>query len=317
MPAYFDKGFSVRVPAWHGLAVVLQDYPGREEAMKLAGHDFKIVEEKLFTLDEQIDGWKALKREDTKKIIAVVKDSYEIIQNEMIWDVLDAIIAQPNVRYETGGTLKDGAVVWALAGLDEPVRIKGDNSTIYAYLNVNSTHDGTGALRAFVTSIRTICMNTMSAGMSEAERTGLRYTFRHTKNVKDRIEFAKSALGLAKKEFSEFCILADELAEKQVTFEIVKDFLDRFIPAPPEVLTSERVKTNIETARMQVLDILNSSQTIPEPHRRTAYGLYCAGTEYLDHVRNFRNQETYLKRCIMDSSSAKNQLLSLVQEVSA
>jgi hypothetical protein len=155
----------------------------------------------------------------------------------------------------------------------------------------------------------------MNAGISEAARTGLNYTFRHTKNVKDRIAFAQSALGLAKKEFSAFLEIAEGLAVMPVTWEVVKLFAERFIPAPPEALTSERVKANIITARLQVVDTLNSSLSIAEGHRRTAYGLYCAGTEYLDHLRGFRTEETHFKRCIMDSSRAKSQLLTLIKEV--
>ena len=47
MPALFDQGFFVREPAWHGLGVVLQDYPGREEAMRLAGHDWDVLESEV------------------------------------------------------------------------------------------------------------------------------------------------------------------------------------------------------------------------------------------------------------------------------
>src|SRR5690242_8795690 len=49
MSAEFEQGFFVRVPAWHGLGTVLDDYPGREEAMRLAGHDWDIVELPSFT----------------------------------------------------------------------------------------------------------------------------------------------------------------------------------------------------------------------------------------------------------------------------
>ena len=35
MSHYHEESFTVRKPAWHGLATVLDDYPGREEAMKL------------------------------------------------------------------------------------------------------------------------------------------------------------------------------------------------------------------------------------------------------------------------------------------
>lgn len=318
MPAYFEKGFTVREPAWHGLAIVLPEYPGREEAMKLAGHGFEVVEESVIirNTSDIVEGWKALLRSDDRRVLSVVRNSYEVIQNGQLWDILDAIVAEPQVKYETGGTLKGGAVVWALARLDEPVQISKDNSLTLPFVNVSTTHDGSGACKAFVTSIRTVCWNTMSAGLSQAAQTGLQYTFRHTKNVKDRIAFAQSALGLAKREFSEFCEIAEGLAVQSVTYEWVKDFLARFIPAPNEALTSERVKANIEEARLQVLHTLNESPSIAEAHRRTRYGVYCASTEYLDHLRAYRTPETHLKRCIMDPSRAKNQLLELVREIS-
>ncbi len=316
MAAFFEKGFTVREPAWHGLAVVLPDYPGREEAMKLAGHDFQLREQRLMTeFGSPIEGWKALQREDNQEIISVVRSSYEPIQNSEIWDILDAIIAQPKVKYETGGTLKGGTTVWALARLDEPVKIKGDDSSIYPFVNVSSTHDGSGACRAFTTSIRTVCWNTMSAGLSEAGRTGLNYTFRHTKNVKDRIEFARSALGLAREEFAAFCEMAEELALQTVTYEQIKDFLNHFIPSPNEALTSERVKLNIEEARLQVLHTLNESPSVAQAQRRTKFGLFCAATEYLDHLRGYRTSETHLKRCIMDNSRAKESVLALVKRI--
>ena len=44
MSALFESGFFVRKPAWHGLGVVLDEFPGREEAMRLAGHNFTVVE---------------------------------------------------------------------------------------------------------------------------------------------------------------------------------------------------------------------------------------------------------------------------------
>jgi phage/plasmid-like protein (TIGR03299 family) len=330
MPANFEKGFVVREPAWHGLAVVLDHYPGREEAMKLAGHDFNVIELPVLVAtplevggvvvaqqNVEAKGWKALLREDTMAIIAVVKDSYEIIQNAQIWDILDALLDQPDVQYETGGTLRGGAQVWALARFKEPLHVSGDDSDIRTFLNVSTTHDGTGAAKAFPTNIRTVCENTMSAGLTEAAQAGLIYTFRHTKNVKDRIEFARSAIGMAKREANVFLEIAEELAAQTVTYTQVRDFLTRFIPAPPEVLTTDRVKANIEEARVQVLDCLDNSPSVAQNHRRTAYGLLCAGSEYLDHLRTYRTEETHFRRCIMDTSRAKNQLLTIIKDVVA
>lgn len=44
MPAAFNEGFFVRRPAWHKLGTVLQEFPGRREAMRLAGHLFRVEE---------------------------------------------------------------------------------------------------------------------------------------------------------------------------------------------------------------------------------------------------------------------------------
>ena len=44
MGHFFEQGFSVREPMWHGLGTILGDYPGRADAMEAAGHDFTIYE---------------------------------------------------------------------------------------------------------------------------------------------------------------------------------------------------------------------------------------------------------------------------------
>ena len=176
MPAYFNKGFSVREPAWHGLAVVLKDYPGREEAMKIAGHDFKIQEKKLAVVQDgiplEIEGWKALMKSDTGRIISVVNDTYKVLQNDAMWDIVDAIVNEPNIKYETAGVLKDGAVLWVLARLSEPAVVKKDNSEDYPYILVSTSHDMSAPCKAQSIQVRVICWNTYSAAQEESKRTG-------------------------------------------------------------------------------------------------------------------------------------------------
>jgi hypothetical protein len=47
MAHQFETGFFVREPAWHKLGTVLQEYPGRDEAMRLAGHGFHVSEHRV------------------------------------------------------------------------------------------------------------------------------------------------------------------------------------------------------------------------------------------------------------------------------
>jgi len=321
MSHYFKQGFSVREPMWHGLGTVLDDYPGREEAMRLAGHDFEVVEAPIFTESGmRLPGFKALHKDSPEGTpLNVVRNSYQIVQNETLWDILDAVVDQPNVKYETAGTLKDGAVLWALAYLDEPITITGDNTQILPFINVSTTHDGSGACRAESTDIRVVCWNTFSWSQASADRRGTSFTFRHTKNVNEKIEDAIMALKSVRVAHQEFVELAEELASIQLRRDQVDGFLANMFPMPSTVdgyMVTDRVANNIEEARNAVKSILTNGETTTDYHRSTGYGLWQAAIEYLDHARGTRGDEQVSKfnRSIMRQEPAKNKLARLVKE---
>jgi phage/plasmid-like protein (TIGR03299 family) len=317
MPAQFDTGFFVREPAWHGQGVVLDDFPGREIAMELAGHDFTVdeYEAQVVTKTSVIPatGFKALVKSGTEQVLNVVKDSYTVIQNDTAWDVVDAIIGA-GARYETGITLKDGAVCVVTAWLDEPVRITGDDSEILPYLVTRWTHDGSGSLSARSTSVRVVCANTDEAAAAQGKRLGTEFTFRHTKNVHDRIEDAKLAVQGLRLQHEEFIAISEELARTPVTAAQRELFISELLPVPPAALVSERVLANVDGARALVRNLFDGP-TIPEAHRFTAYGLRLAGVEYLDHLRGYRNADTYVGRQLLRTEPAKVKLASLIREV--
>jgi phage/plasmid-like protein (TIGR03299 family) len=320
----FESGFSVRQPAWHGLALTLDHYPGREEAIRLSGQNWQVIERQLIMAEttnfesEPIDDWKGLIRSDNGTFLGAVKQTYEVVQNSTLWDLAEVLLDSKDLLYETAGVLREGRVVWVLVKLAEPIQIPGDNTTIRAFLRLSTTHDGSGALKAISTAVRTICWNTFSAGDREAKQSGLEFSFRHTRSIKDKIEIAKRTLGLAKNELAAFQQLANELAALPVSDKAVKTFVETFIPMPlEEGAVTDRIRDNIETARARVYNLINVSKTIPEEHRRTAYGLFNAGIEYLDHIRAFRSPETYFERTFTNNGALKSKLVTLAKEVAA
>jgi phage/plasmid-like protein (TIGR03299 family) len=349
MSALFESGFFVRKPAWHGLGVVLQEFPGREEAMRLAGHDFTVMEVDVgcegkdiydpSTFDGnmvRVDGvWKSYDTAPGKKglyvnqmkdgvagplhgnQLALVNRSLGLVQNEVCWDILEAIVDSPNVHYETGGTLEGGASCFATAWLDEPIEIDGDDSPMYPFAAVNWRHDGLGAIKALGTTVREVCANTVAMAESEAEKSGRLFTFRHTKNVKDRIADAKLAIRGISEAHMEFAELANELARITFTEAQREEFVQEFIPTPPESLISKRVQTNIDEARGKVRGLLLSSPTIPDAHRLTGWGMYNAGVEYLDHLRGYRNSNTYVGRTLLRPEPLKAKLLPMIERIAA
>lgn len=332
MTAYFSEGFSVREPMWHGLGIILADYPTRQEAMVAAGHDFAVIEHEVF-IDRAVDGvdkalwglfqtkpykvpgYKAVSNSKTGTVFAIPQSTYTVVENSVGWDIADLLSDTPNVKYETAGVLKDGAVCWVLLKVDEPYHIAGDDSPTYPYVTVNWTHDGSGAMRAAATDVRIVCWNTYSMAMSKAEAAGRQFTFRHTKNVASRIEDAKATMAGVRKASAEYQELSNELAQLHVTDDQVEHFVQAMFPAPASHLViSDSVLDNITEARGQLRGIL-AGPTIPDAHRNTGYGLVQAGVEYLDHIRAARSNETKFSRTLLRQEPLKAKLVPMVREL--
>ena len=328
MTANFTSGFSVREPMWHGLGTILEDFPGWDEAYIAAGHDFEVIENEVYLQQIGIDadgptedftvleGYKAVTNDKTGVVFAVHNATYEVIQNPVGWELAKAIVAEGSVKIETAGVLKDGAVCWALLRLDEPYTVKGDDSEIYPYVTVSWAHDGTAALRCYPTDVRVVCWNTHTAALEAAQRDDRAFTFRHTKNVADKIEDAKAVMAGLRANSAQFRELADELAKTKVTDKVKKQFLTLFIPEPEADVVSDRVRTNIDNARGEWLSLFDGP-TIPEAHRNTAWGLVEASVEYLDYLRAANSNSTRFGRSLMRPSRLKARVVPLVRELIA
>lgn len=324
----FEQGFSVREGMWHKLGTVLADYPGREEGMREAGHDFQVIERPAFvggpgnplyaaSPPRHIPAYKALvKSTDESVVFNIVKESYGVVQPEILWDIADAMMDFENVKYETAGILRQGAVLWVLCKLDEPTQIKGDDSVIFPYGLISTTNDGTGSCKASATSVRVVCMNTYKASADQSRSSGLEYTFRHTKNVMARIDDAKLAIKGIRQSHDEFMELAEELAQIHLTEGQRDLFVSSLIPMPADALISERVVKNIDTARAKVQAIFDTV-TIPEAHKLTGYGAWNAGIEYLDYIRPARSADSQFGRSLLTQESRKTKLAKLIREVAS
>jgi len=296
---------------WHGLS----DYPGREAAIATAGHGWRVLEAPL-TADlgdgpVEVTGYKALYRSDTKGVIATVRSTYEPVQNATLWDIVDALMAG-GVRYETAGVLKQGAVVWVLGRLDEPSVVSQDASPIYPFVLVSSRHDGQGACKAACVSVRVVCWNTFSRAEEQAGRAGTSYSFRHTRHVMDYIEEAKVAIGLIRGQHQQFMALAGELADHAVSDAGAEEFIRKMFPDVPA--PTARMRNYLEHVRGEVTELL-AGPTVPEAHRRTSYGLFCAGTEYLDHLMRARTPETRFGRAMFEGTAVKQRVAKLALSV--
>lgn len=349
MPAEFETGFFVREPAWHSLGTVLDHYPGREEAMQLAGHDFDLialdhlrVEIPNAVLEQmgqpvnldgsgfarRLQGYKALVKSTDGSILHVARDSYEAIPNSVAYDFAEELLGQ-GFKYETGITLKGGALCALTLYLNEPIQITGDNSTTLPYLGLSWSHDGSGALRGRSTSVRQVCANTVAASEAEGARLGTDFSIRHTKNWRSRVEDARKAMQGVRSDLERYTEEMEALAAVEVsasqreTFTLAMAHLAAKNPIEASKTfeqewtqgqVTDRVRLNVTDAQQLVRSCFNSN-TIPEAHRFTAYGLHLAGIEYLDHLRDARSSETRVARSLLRDEPAKKKMRAVIREL--
>jgi phage/plasmid-like protein (TIGR03299 family) len=324
MPANVESMFSVRQMPWHQEGIILGDYPGTwAEARVLAGLDWDPVTTGVYAatginLDgtvhyEPIDGWKSISRSDTGAVLSLNKDTYTVIGHGEMGEIVEAVLAQPGIHWETAGVLDGGRAVWCLALLDEPVELPRDDSPTLPYLAITNRHDGTAACALRATAVRIVCANTFRAAELEGERTGATFSFIHKSSWRSRIEDARQAVTGARTEMRRYTELACELLGIRITARQRELFVTEFIPMPPQGLITDRVARNVEEAR-QALRLIFESKTT-EQVAGTAYGLMQAAGEYLDHVRGARSWETRLNRTLIRPEPLKHRALSLIREV--
>lgn len=317
MPDYFDAGFSVREPMWHGLGTVLPDNPDWDEVPDLAGWPLHVVRRPVY-FDPDPDGdrelilvedqW-ALYDEARDEFVSTCSDTYGVVQPDTMVEVLRAL-AGAGAKPKTAGALHGYRQLWALAELSREFLMDGD--TYLAYVSVHNSFDGSLAFQAGRHGVNVVCANTQDLALTESARRGTLYRWKHTSKVMERIEEAKAVVMGTEQAMQEFIDLAGDLAKRKVTPKAVNLFLTKFIPSPPEALVTDRAMANINEARAAVKDILSGATgTVQPKHSQTAYGLWCAGVEYLDYIRPARSKDTMFGRAILTPDKGKAHLLKL------
>ena len=225
MAALVETMYATREKPWHGLGTVVKEAPASEEALRLAGLDWNVIQEPIYTpFREKIDGFKANVRDSDRKVLGVVSDRYKVVQNGEAFSFTDELLGQ-GVRYETAGSLSGGKRVWLLARLPREYIIAGER--ISPYLVFSNTHDGSGSVKVAVTPIRVVCNNTLNLALSTAQRS---FSMIHTGNIGDKIQEAKDTLFMAESYMDQLGSEFETLRRQKLTDRQVQEYIDILLP---------------------------------------------------------------------------------------
>jgi hypothetical protein len=175
-------------------------------------------------------------------------------------------------------------------------------------------HDGNLSTKILPLDFRVVCANTANAASMLGDRTGLQYVFRHTATVTQRLDEIRGALANMRAEGIKYREVCNQLAVVKMSDAQITQALERFVDMPAPGTSTERVRENAAEAISSIRGNL-ASRTTSDDHRSTAYGLFMAMTEYLDHGRAYKNTDTYVRRTLLTADGGKTKALKLVTKV--
>lgn len=321
-----DSMISVRQKPWHGLGVVLDDYPANmDEALEKSGLTWEVEQAPLFMAApatesgyfvpalesnmQQVPDHQANIRMDTRQVLGVVGKDYKVVQNREAFAWLDSLLGT-EVQIETAGSLQNGKRVWVLAVLPELVEVGGDE--IQRYVFCANSHDGSMAVTAAATNVRIVCANTLGWALSKASRS---YKFRHTGDLSAKLEEARRVMELTLNWDAAFKELGDELARQPMTV----DTFNRRVATPllgvddPNI--GDRSRQNREEARdilVSLFDGTNPTGDTTGNSPGTKWVAANAVAEYADWFRRYSIRTDQMARSFEDQA-LKQRGLNLVQ----
>lgn len=291
MAACVETMFSVRQTPWHGLGTIIEEAPTSDDALRLAGLDWKVIQSDVICKDnnEIIPGFKVNIRDTDKKVLGMVTDKYKIVQNTEAFAFTDALLGE-GVRYETAGSLASGRRVWMLARLEGT---KITDEAIDPYLVFTNSHDGTGAVRVAITPVRVVCQNTLNFALSTAQR---QWSCAHKGDIQSKMEDARNTLmnaqtymGALEEEFG-------ELKLKSLSDDQVKAYIEMLLPF--ESGDSDRKILNIKSLRDELMYRYKEAPDL-RILEKSAYRFVNAVSDFATHREPGRRTRNYQENMFM------------------
>lgn len=308
MAAYIETMFYVRETPWHGLGTRVLTAPTSKDALELAGLNWEVVQEPIYTeTEELIEGYKANVRDSDRKVLGVVTDRYKVIQNQEAFAFTDELLGE-GVRYETAGSLQGGKKVWLLAHLPHEYIISGER--ISPYLIFSNTHDGSGAIKVALTPIRVVCNNTLNLALNTAKRS---WSMIHTGDIKGKMEEAKNTLFMAEKYMDELGKEFEALRMKSMTDEKVMEYIEELLPiennaSSQQIRNIKRLQEDMKMRYFEAPDLVGLG--------KNAYRFINAVSDFATHAEPLRKTSNYKENLFartMDGNPLIDKAYQMVQ----
>ena len=224
---------------WHGLGTKVAPDLSPIQIMSKAGLDWTVEKETMTTASGvEIEGKKALVRSADNKVLDVVGDNWNPVQNEQAFEFFSEYTLAGDMEMHTAGSLKGGQMVWALAKVKESFDILGGDQ-VDSYLLFSNPHKYGKAIDVRFTPIRVVCNNTLS--MSLGQNVANSVTLNHRNEFNPAM--VKEQMGIASEKFAKYKEMAEFLSTKKFSMDALVQYYNEVFPRTYQGKKDVQVKT--------------------------------------------------------------------------
>lgn len=304
------------------------------EAAKQAGLDWNvmladmeaIVSNKVNDYETVTDHYPVPKRQavlklgkdNTNEVIGVVGDKYKIVQNMEVFSALDTLVDSGDARYTAAGEYNNGSNIWMVMELPAGVQVANDPHA--AFLLVQSSHDGSCAVRIRPIIERLFCANQINRIIKGKHKNAYTYVMKHTTNSELSVNDIRNITQLTYDSIQEYEAVAGTLLQRKVDERQVRNIFKSVWALPSEIEESpdhllsqgqRRQRTIALNGRESAWSIYSQSPT-QENIRGTAFGVWQAVIEHADHYASGGSDRRAIATISGRNDRIKDKALDLV-----
>ena len=306
-----DTMFYVGETPWHKLGAPLDNPPTIEEAVILANLDWEVYKkptyyfkgvDNTYTLSNfanmlygktmvETDHYVTIKEDNEGEcmVLGNVSERYEVLQNTDAFTPFNVLLDH-GYELETAGAVREGRMVWILARkVDNELNKVGDDN-VERYVVLMNSHDGSTPVFMQPTTIRVVCANTLDYALSK--ESPLRFSIKHTTNVKERLEEVTSALSFAEGNWRKAHEIMNRMVEHELNYQQVKMYFEAVIPFLKHRGVSGKDKLGVsrrDIATPVFSQLMNNFAGGHGNKGETVWDAYNAITQYYDHQKNYKD----------------------------
>ena len=235
---------------WHGLGTKVAADLSPAQIQQQAGLDWTVEKETMTTASGvEIEGKKALVRSSDNKVLDVVGDNWNPVQNSEAFEFFSEYCLAGDMEMHTAGSLKGGQMVWALAKVKESFDILGGDQ-VDSYLLFSNPHKYGKAIDVRFTPVRVVCNNTLSMSLGQNVANSVSLNHRTAFNP----ESVKETMGIAHEKFAMYKETCEFLASKQFSMDSLIQYYNDVFPRtykgknPPVVKEYKDLTNNAQKA---------------------------------------------------------------------